>query len=596
MSIRIAKIHIKNFRSILDLKIEVEQKNGIIVFCGANNVGKTNVLKALALFFNKNIFLPHIDCPSHKYHGSRGGSYKPKIEILFDNGGDKYNITKDWNLKHGDETHTDTFEDDEEHGYNVFGTKNGEKITKKEINNFLEKIHFFFLEAINISFPEIINMLIENVFELEASKKRIRGSKKELKSKIEEVLGELRKILDDLVSNISPLLENYREGWGLGYDIPQEIESFSDLMIAKTDFYIQDKSNGRALDTKGSGLQRLSHILMHFRILEKFNDDGKSWIFAIDEPDVYLHAGLQKKLLSDMKKYGNFGQFFITTHSPIFIDCSTFENVNLLEQNIGEKVFARTGNKKHNCISTDLVGIDNNSGIQKIKDYLGIKQEDFLIFDGFNIVVEGECDKVYLEKLFDIYGYDSPTITSCNGANNIGSFLSYCDALAKKGTLFRVILDNDSKGRELYQGLKKKKFSNIRHEILFIDENLQTDDKNDNKKNIEIEDIIPIEIICDLLNIILKQAELQGFTAKEILGFKEILDKPVFKNRGVLDFLEIKKNEKNPNNGDKIGINTLECKKGLANLFKSKLKKDQINLLSNNEAIHAFIDMVIRQK
>ncbi|WP_027327540.1 ATP-dependent nuclease [Helicobacter pametensis] len=590
MNIKIKAIHIKNFRSILDLKINVEEQNGLIVFCGANNVGKTNVLKALALFFAKNTFFPLTDSPSYKYEGSRGSSYRPRIEVMFDNGGDTYHIIKDWNLKHGDENRIDIFEDDGEHGYKIFGTKNRNKLNKKEIKNFLKNINFFFLEAINISFPETIQILVDDVFGLETAKKRIGSRKQALKNKVIDILQGLKEILDDLASNISPIFERYKEEWGLGFDVPQKVENFRDLLIARTDFYIQDKSNGKKLDSKGSGLQRLSHILMHFRILEKFIDSNKNWIIAIDEPDVYLHTGLQKKLLSDMKKYGKHGQFFITTHSPIFIDCNTFENVFLLEQNISEKIFTRTGNKKHNRISTDLVDVGENIGIQKIKEYLGIEDEDFLIFDGFNILVEGDCDKVYLEKLCDIFGYEKPQIRSCDGADNIAQFLNYCDALAQENTFFRVILDNDQKGREQYKKLEDKKFSKIKYEVLLIDGSTILE----NDKNIEIEDMLPVEVTCELLNIILKKAKLQSFSKNEISKFKINLTQSAFKNKGVLNFLENKKNDKNPDGGEKIKIDSSSVKKNLAQFFKKSLNKNQIELLLSDKKVQDLIKMTKR--
>lgn len=47
--LRIKHIRIKNFRSIVDLNIDVERMN---IFVGLNDAGKSNVLKALNLFFN----------------------------------------------------------------------------------------------------------------------------------------------------------------------------------------------------------------------------------------------------------------------------------------------------------------------------------------------------------------------------------------------------------------------------------------------------------------------------------------------------------------------------------------------------------------
>ena len=47
--VKITEISIKNFRSIVNMNIDVEQLN---MFVGLNDVGKSNVLKALNLFFN----------------------------------------------------------------------------------------------------------------------------------------------------------------------------------------------------------------------------------------------------------------------------------------------------------------------------------------------------------------------------------------------------------------------------------------------------------------------------------------------------------------------------------------------------------------
>ena len=48
----IKKIYIKNFRSIVEETIECESMN---IFVGKNDAGKSNVLKALDLFFNYDI-------------------------------------------------------------------------------------------------------------------------------------------------------------------------------------------------------------------------------------------------------------------------------------------------------------------------------------------------------------------------------------------------------------------------------------------------------------------------------------------------------------------------------------------------------------
>ncbi|WP_416347248.1 ATP-dependent nuclease [Campylobacter jejuni] len=466
--------------------------------------------------------------------------------------------------------------------------KNNSKLNEKDINSFLEEINFFFLEAINISFPPTIKILIDEVLEMETAGRRISGSKKILKEKIETVLNELQGVLNELSNNISPLLEKYKEGWSFGFDVPKEIESFKDLLIAKTDFFIKDNSQHKTLHSKGSGLQRLSHILMHFRILDKLRKNNDSWIIAIDEPDVYLHFGLQKKLLSDIKENAKDGQFFITTHSPIFIDSSTFTNVNLLEQKVEEKSFKRKNGNVYNCISTQLVNISDSIGMKKIRDYLGIECNDFMIFDNFNIIVEGQCDKVYIEKILEIHNIDKPYIHSCDGADNIKSYLEFCDSFAPKNALFRVILDNDEKGREQYNKISNKKFKLIKVECIFVDMSNGKDNKN-----IEIEDLIPIRIICNGINTILSKNKLyKTFSNKQILEIESKIKCNAFADKGILCLLENEKNNINPNNGNNIKIDGINVKKSLAQYFEN-LNKDEINLVLHSEKIHNFINKII---
>ena len=69
---------IKRFRSILDLKLDINTEKKFSTICGANNSGKTNVLNALNIFFNPSDYILKEDVPNHKL-GSRGGATYPDI-------------------------------------------------------------------------------------------------------------------------------------------------------------------------------------------------------------------------------------------------------------------------------------------------------------------------------------------------------------------------------------------------------------------------------------------------------------------------------------------------------------------------------------
>lgn len=69
--IQIEKIRINRCRSILNLEIEVNGSKNLISICGENNVGKTNTLRAINLFFHPEEYDETIDRPILKY--AQGG-------------------------------------------------------------------------------------------------------------------------------------------------------------------------------------------------------------------------------------------------------------------------------------------------------------------------------------------------------------------------------------------------------------------------------------------------------------------------------------------------------------------------------------------
>lgn len=50
--IKIVGIQINRYRSILSLDFDVVSDSNLVSICGKNNVGKTNTLKAIKLFFS----------------------------------------------------------------------------------------------------------------------------------------------------------------------------------------------------------------------------------------------------------------------------------------------------------------------------------------------------------------------------------------------------------------------------------------------------------------------------------------------------------------------------------------------------------------
>lgn len=582
--IKMQKIHIKRYRSILDLTINVNTNNNFITICGENNTGKTNTLRAMDLFFNPEKYEPSKDVPHHKLEGSRGGAVCPDISIEFllpD--GDVYRIRKEFNLESLNKV--------EGKKLKLQGKRDKvEELIDKEIKDFLKVINFFFIEAINISFPKLINELIDEVYDIEYAQSRFRGLKSDLKESFEKYTEGVLDILEKLAEEINPIFREYKENWGIGFELETDVKKFRDLISDEITFYIRDSSN-KHIEGKGSGLQRLGYILLHSRIIEKIK--SKSIFLLIDEPDVYLHQGLQKKLLNQLRGLTASSQIFITTHSPIFIDSYTLENVFLLDLEISDKEYTRK-HKSYNALSTEIVDLEQISGAKKIRDYLGIEELDYELLDRYNIIVEGDTDKFYIEELSKFFKLTPPNIISVSGADNVPQYLKFYDGFyngRNTKPCVLVLLDNDSKGREVFKQVKSLETKigaldiKVKFVPNFLGESLDVEifEKGRINTNHQIEDFLYPNLLCELVNRLLKKKDLDCISSTEV---SKKINKQAFKYKGILDLVENAKNEKNPDDGQIINFTTSSqasegIKKGLSALLKIQGDKKLIEIIQS---------------
>lgn len=460
---KITSVRIKRFRSIIDLKLEFNDNSQFITICGANNSGKTNILRAINCFFKPNIYEAKKDSPNHKFYGSRGGKTYPEISINFHDGKGLYKITREFNLK-GLKSSKGTYIEDD--------TNNRATLIEKQINEKITKIPFFFIPSINISIPELVNNLIEDIYDLEYSKSRFRGLKGNLKKSFDAYIKGIVEILNSLAIEINPIFEQFNENWNVGFEFGSDVKKFRDLISTDIDFYFNDKSN-RNIDAKGSGLQRLGFILLHSRIIEKFSK--KTPILIIDEPDVYLHHGLQKKLMDHFTELTKKAQIIITSHSPTFIDSYTLKNVFLLDLDIGEKQLFKRANKHFHPLKTVLVDIEKENGQQKIREYLGIDLDDYELLDPYNIIVEGDSDKKYIDETARFFGFKPPNIIATHGVSKYEKTLEFYSSFYQNKELkpkVKLIFDNDKAGRDeykkIYKKINKNQFNNLELQCEFI--------------------------------------------------------------------------------------------------------------------------------
>ncbi len=569
--IKITEVLIKRFRSINELKLEIIEDYNISTICGQNNVGKTNVLRALNLFFGKTEFIFKEDVPEYKQM-TLGASIYPliSIKIKLDNKNEEYLITKDYDIK--------KIDDDSTKQYSISGKKNNTDITSNECEKFLESINVFFLPSINVSFPETINYLIDDKFlDIEFGNSRMNGKKGVVKDSLEKARNTLQEVLDEFTNSIDPIFKEFHHTWGIKFVVPKNINRFREILNEEINFVLTDDTKSE-IQSKGAGLQRLGHILLNLRIIEKLTSSRKNCILIIDEPDIYLHSRLQKKLNDRLRELSQNTQIFITTHSPIFIDGYKMKNLFLLELSVENK-FSTRKNTEGNVLDTKLVDLKKDDAIFLIKETLGIEEKDNLIIGKKNLIVEGEEDKRYITELSNFFGLPMCNIIATGGVTNYIKYIEYYDSITEPNEnkpKFILLYDNDDEGRNQFSKINKKSFNNIElshHFVIDAQNTVFTGQKKSNP-NIEIEDLIYPEIILELSNkIFLKK---KGFNKiREKIFLKKVSNQSLRFN-GILEILDVLKNEANPDDGLQLTTKDNSFKGGISNLFVIKGNQEMI--------------------
>lgn len=328
-------------------------------------------------------------------------------------------------------------------------------------------------------------------------------------------------------------------------------------------------------------------------------------IIVIDEPDLFLHEGLQKKLKLFLNDKSNNMQIFYTTHSRIFLDTYKMKNVFFLDSNNYEQYSAR---RKRNVsvIETKKVNIEEDGGYNKICDHLGIGNNNEELLEEFNIIVEGNCDKHYLSELAKYFDLKEVKIISLNGADNAVKTLDFYNSYYQNKNSFRpylkVVFDNDVAGRNNYKIIDKRskhyQYINVNTMLLPNCTQYNAPPLLDGCKiNNEMEDFLYPELTCYLINEWLKKTGMNCINDLEICNS---IKQRAFKDGGILALCNHKKNEANPDKGAEISfVNsdkaTNRFKESLAGLFKIEGSRKIIGILEKCDNTYPYVRLFLEK-
>lgn len=333
----IEKIEISYFRSFWDKKTEILDLKDLNIFSGWNDSGKSNILRALNLFFNDQIL------PGVSLDISRDLSFQREEEIKWqekwktfieitvhfqtkyktkirDN---SFSIKKRWN---SDSVHSTTVYKDSSSSreiYNIYRDvrKKFEADDKykwqrlKSINRFLNSIFFFYVPAVKDEkffshlYGKILSKIQNNEMEYKEAQRTISKKIKELEWEINNQTNNIFEKLEVISSE---------------FNIPQKLEDF----FSTFDIGTQDKGNTKmksiSLKSRWDWIQAQT-IPVLLDLLEKSEKSIKKPIFLrwFEEPEnsyEYRNANILAEKFKN--EYSKDKQVFISTHSFNFLSLS----------------------------------------------------------------------------------------------------------------------------------------------------------------------------------------------------------------------------------------------------------------------------------
>lgn len=486
---KIKKITINNFKSIEYTSFEMDD---FICFIGQNSNGKSNILKAIDLFFNP---CSKPSCFDMFFNRKQEDI---RIEICFDN------------LSKKEKSILESFEFDIADNYfnlswvipvkekdEKFIIETPEYRTKFIDNDEEKKIQSKIMKEITLILPEI--HYAEALCTIE---KDIKADEKE-KSLFSRVTNIIRKEYDDKATkelvdafinfkktaesetgdNIASLsqvengLEKFLKEWNATADIRMILPDIENLLKANISIKINDGIK-TPVEEKGHGFQRALLFAM-LRYLAELNNEHwkdkedtriKSDIFIFEEPEMYLHPQMCKYTYETLKELSKTSQVLLCTHSAHFIDLEDYKSISIVkkDKDKGTKVFQ---------VLEDI--FSNEETNKKLSEFKMVNffnsDRNELFFAKKIILVEGNTEKTALSLMMDKLKKPKHEISiiDCNGKNNV---LTYARIINEFNLNYSIIIDYDDPTK------RKEKLISLQHEEQEIENLLSLIDEDDLQK------------------------------------------------------------------------------------------------------------------
>jgi len=372
---KISRVLIKNFKSFKSERIDF---NDLMAFIGENNAGKSNVLKALDLFFKdtKKLDEEYFNNSAERiviqvwFKELNTDAKETFKKYLLD---DNETVILRKEYSHHDEDMTFT---------GVILGENLDTKDKKDAVEILDKEEiapftsadkhyywkpkpfgwsaiatgylpdFLYVPAVKDAkeeakiteksrFGQIVNAMLGSVLQ-NADLVRINEQfTKLLMGENDNQDGRIAQ-LREFETTLSEKLSTHMRGTTIKLEVTPP--SLKDVFQSGTKILVDDGIS-TAIENKGHGLQR-SVIFVIFRayadlLKKEQGEKAKALIFGIEEPELYLHPQMQRAMFGILKTIAKTDQVVFTTHSSFFVDMANYQSVGIAikkDTDVGTKI------------------------------------------------------------------------------------------------------------------------------------------------------------------------------------------------------------------------------------------------------------------
>ena len=332
----IDSITIRYFRSVYTLALD--NCKDITVISGKNDVGKSNILKALNLFFNGQTDYLHlynfeddysIDRKEEVRKDTIKGQQFISITVRFLRGNmmqnslpPSFSVTRRWD-KHSSEYKTTSDVQPRMRQYALKeGIKYSERITATFLSTFLNRIKFLYIPAIKDErvFNYSLDVLQQSLFD---SKNR---------QILDAPIGQANEAIQGIIKELQ---NDFQKATGIQnfVELPNTLNYTNGLLQINTQVKTKSSTGSVTIDKRGDGIR--THYIP--KILNYVAMNSKNlYIWGFEEPEnSYEYRRCIQVAEEFENQYCKNSQIFITSHSPAFFKEKPGKKIIILEKNNG---------------------------------------------------------------------------------------------------------------------------------------------------------------------------------------------------------------------------------------------------------------------